>query len=125
MNKKSVAIVGASPNRAKFGNKAVRAFREKGYRVFPVHPSEKVIEGEPAYRSVLEIPERVEMVSFYIPPSIGLKVIEEVGKKEGVQIVYLNPGAENEALIQKGRALGLEIRATCSIVAIGANPSQY
>lgn len=125
MDKKRVAIVGASRDRMKFGNKAVRAFLEKGYRVFPVHPSEKQIEGQPAYRSVLEIPERVEMASFYISSSIGLKVIEEVARKEGMRIVYLNPGAESEALIRKGRALGLEIRDTCSILAIGADPRKY
>ncbi|WDT73952.1 MAG: CoA-binding protein [Candidatus Manganitrophus sp.] len=122
---KKIAIVGASRNRAKFGNKAVRAFMEKGYHVFPVHPSEKEIEGRPVYRSVLEIPDQVALASFYIPSLIGLKVIEEVAQKEGMRIVYLNPGSESEELIRKGRALGLEIRDTCSIVAIGADPSRY
>lgn len=122
---KKIAIVGASRNRAKFGNKAVRAFMEKGYHVFPVHPSEKEIEGRPVYRSVLEIPDQVALASFYIPSSIGLKVIEEVAQKEGMRIVYLNPGSESEELIRKGRALGLEIRDTCSIVAVGADPSRY
>lgn len=122
---KKIAIVGASRNRAKFGNKAVRAFMEKGYHVFPVHPSEKEIEGRPVYRSVLEIPDRVTLASFYIPSSIGLKVIGEVAQKEGMRIVYLNPGSESDELIRKGRALGLEIRDTCSIVAIGADPSRY
>lgn len=122
---KKIAIVGASRNREKYGNKAIRAFMEKGYRVFPVHPFEKEIEGQPVYRSVLEIPERVPLASFYIPASIGLEVIEEVARKEGMGIVYLNPGAESGELIRKGRALGLEIRDTCSIVAIGANPSRY
>ncbi len=125
MSEKNVAIVGASRNRAKFGNKAVRAFLEKGYRVFPVHPSEKEIEGQPAYRSVSRIPERVEIVSFYVPPSIGLKVIEEVASKAGMRIVYLNPGSESKELVKKGKTLKLEIRETCSILAIGADPRKY
>lgn len=124
MGEKKIAIVGASRNRAKFGNKAVRAFMEKGYRVFPVHPSEKEIEGRPAYRSVLDIPEPVALASFYVPSFVGLKIIEEVAKK-GMRIVYLNPGSESEELIWKGRALGLEIRDACSIVAIGADPRRY
>lgn len=109
----------------KFGNKALRAFLDQGYRVFPIHPSEEEIEGEPVYRSVLEIPERVEMASFYVPSSIGLKVIEEVARKEGMRVVYLNPGSASDELIQKGRALGLEVRAACSIRAIGADPNRY
>jgi len=122
---KKIAIVGASRNRAKFGNKAVRAFLEKGYQVFPVHPSENEIEGQRAYRSVLDIPERVALASFYVPSLIGMKVIEEVAQKEGMRIVYLNPGSESEELIRKGRALGLEIRDTCSIIALGADPRKY
>ena len=125
MESKTIAIVGASRDRRKFGNKAVRAYKEMGYFVYPVHPTEKEIEGERAYRSVGEIPDRVERVSFYVPPSVGLKVIDEVGRKKGMKIVYLNPGAESRELIEKGEALGLEMKRLCSILAIGADPSRY
>ena len=52
----TIAILGASANRAKFGNKAVRAYRSQGYDVFPVHPSADVIEGLPVFRSVADVP---------------------------------------------------------------------
>jgi predicted CoA-binding protein len=125
MDLKRIAIVGASRDRNKFGNKAVRAYGERGYQVYPVHPVEKEIEGYPAYRSVLEIPDRVELVSIYLPPSVGLKIINEVAQKEGVKMVYLNPGAESRELVEKGRALGLEMKEICSILAVGAHPGQY
>ena len=124
-SEKKIAIVGASRDRRKFGNKAVRAYGERGYQVYPVHPVEREIEGFPAYRSVLEIPDRVELASFYVPPSIGLQIIDEVAKKEGMKKVYLNPGSESGELIEKGRALGLEMKEICSILAVGAHPSQY
>lgn len=125
MGEKKVAIIGASRDRRKFGNKAVRAFLEKGYDVYPIHPTEKEIEGLPAYRSVLEIPDVVPLASFYVPPSIGLKMIEEVGLKAGMKTVYLNPGAEGPDLIEKGKKLGLEMKEVCSILAIGSNPSRF
>lgn len=125
MNSKKVAIVGASRDRAKFGNKAVRAFQEKGYLVYPIHPTEEKIEGQRVYRSVREIPDQVEWVSFYVPPAVGLKVIDEVAQKEGMTIVYLNPGADSAELVEKGKALGLEMKRTCSILAIGADPGRY
>lgn len=125
MNSKKIAIVGASRDRRKFGNKAVRAYKEKGYLVYPVHPTEKEIEGEKAYRSVREIPDRVDLVSFYVPPAVGLKILEEVAQKEGMRVVYLNPGAESQELIEKGEGLGLEMKRICSILAVGAHPSQY
>lgn len=125
MDQKKIIIVGASKDRNKFGNKAVRAYLDKGYQVYPVHPTEKEIEGLEVYRSVLEIPEPVSLVSFYLPPTVGLKVIEEVGKKKGVESVYLNPGSESPALVERGKALGLRMKETCSILAVGANPNQY
>ncbi|MBI3802732.1 MAG: CoA-binding protein [Nitrospirae bacterium] len=125
MDDKKVAIVGASHDRRKFGNKAVRAFLEKGFRVFPVHPSETEVEGLRVYHSVLEIPEEVRTASFYVPPDVGLQIIEEVASKAGMKIVYLNPGADGEKLIRRGSDLGLEIRVACSILAIGADPRRY
>lgn len=124
-SEKKIAIVGASRDRRKFGNKAVRAYGERGYQVYPVHPAEKEIEGYPAYRSVLEIPDGVELVSFYVPPSVGLQIIDGVAKKEGMKKVYLNPGSESDELIERGRMLGLEMKEICSILAVGAHPSQY
>lgn len=124
-SKKKIAIVGASRSRRKFGNKAVRAYGERGYQVYPVHPEAEEIEGYRAYRSVREIPDDVELVSFYVPPSVGLKVIDEVAQKEAMKVVYLNPGSESRELIEKGRALGLEMKELCSLLAIGADPSRY
>jgi acyl-CoA synthetase (NDP forming) len=65
---KTVAIIGASNDRGKFGNKAVRAFVKQGFTVYPVHPSEAVVEGLPAYRTIADVPVRPEQVSVYVPP---------------------------------------------------------
>ena len=75
----TVAILGASADRAKFGNKAVRAYLAQGYQVFPIHPKAQTIEGLQAYRSILEVPaDRLDRTSLYLPPQIGLHVIEEI-----------------------------------------------
>jgi predicted CoA-binding protein len=121
---KSIAVIGASADRAKFGNKCVRAFLEEGYRVHPVNLAESVIEGRPVHRSVLDIPGPVDLASFYLRPEIGLRVIEEVARK-GIPEVFLNPGAESPELIRRAKELGIRVRPECSIVAIGRSPSQY
>jgi predicted CoA-binding protein len=119
----SIAIIGASADRSKFGNKAVRAYLARGYQVFPIHPKAQIIEGLQSYRSILEVPAKsLDRASFYLPPSIGLQVIEEVAQKS-VAEVWLNPGAESPALIERGRVLGLNIIVGCSIVDIGVNPN--
>lgn len=121
----SIAILGASSDRNKFGNKAVRVFQAKGFAVYPVNPKEDKIEGLKAYKSISDIPESdFDMVSFYLPPPVGLKVIADVAKK-GAKEVWLNPGAESDELVAKAESLGLQVIQACSIVAFGASPSDY
>lgn len=118
---KVVAVIGASSNRQKFGNKAVRAFVREGYTVVPIHPTEPVVEGITAYRSVLEVPGTIDMASFYVPPDIGLRLIEEVAAKQ-IPEVWLNPGADSDELVARARSLSITPIVACSIVAVGQNP---
>jgi predicted CoA-binding protein len=120
---KVVAVIGASSNRHKFGNRAVRAFQQQGYTVIPINPHETSVEGLKAYSSVLDVPGSVDMASFYVPPEIGEQVIEEIARK-GIIEVWLNPGAESDALVARARALNIQPIVACSIVAIGQNPYQ-
>jgi hypothetical protein len=118
---KVVAVIGASSNRKKFGNRAVRAFRQRGYTVVPINPHEAEVEGLKSYASVLDVPGAIDMASFYLPPEIGLQVIDEVARK-GIPEVWLNPGAESDALIARAKALHIQPIVACSVVAIGENP---
>jgi predicted CoA-binding protein len=121
---KTVAVVGASSNRRKFGNKAFRAFRAKGYEVIPVNPNESEVEGTKTVASVLDIPGKIDMVTMYVPPEVGIRVIEDVARK-GTGELWLNPGADDDAVVARARALGLEPIVACSIVGIGENPFRY
>ena len=119
--KKVVAVVGASSNRNKFGNRAVRAFVHQGYTVVPINPHETEVEGLKAYASVLDFQGTIDMASIYVPPEIGEQVIGEIAQK-GIAEVWLNPGAESDELIARARALDIRPIVACSIVAIGENP---
>jgi uncharacterized protein len=118
----SVAIIGASTDRAKYGNKAVRAFKQQGYTVYPVNPKETEIEGIPAFRSILDIPDRPKMVSVYLPSSVLIKVLPDIAKK-GCDELWLNPGTESDEVLQEAERLGLNVIQACSIVAIGVSPA--
>src|SRR5689334_5717040 len=111
---KVVAVIGASSNRGKFGNRAVRAFRQQGYTVIPINPREAEVEGLTAYASVLDVPGPIDMASLYVPPHIGEQVIGDIAKK-GIPEVWLNPGAESDELIARARALHLQPIVACSV----------
>jgi predicted CoA-binding protein len=120
----TIAIVGASTNRAKFGNRAVRAYARQGYDVYPVHPRAESIEGHQAYRSVRDIPlTALDRVSLYVPPDVGLCLLEDIASK-AVGELWVNPGAESPALVGQARSLGLNVVLGCSILAVGEDPHQ-
>jgi predicted CoA-binding protein len=124
MAQPTVAILGASAERTKFGNKSVRAHLAKGYQVFPVNPRGGEIEGLPVYATLSEIPGgTLDRVSVYLPPAIGIKLLPEIAD-HGCKELWLNPGSESEELVAEARKLGLNVIEACSIVAVGMSPHE-
>jgi uncharacterized protein len=117
----SVAIVGASSAPHKYGNKAVRAYLRQGWTVYPVNPNETTIEGLKSYASVVDLPRALDRISLYVPPSVGMTLLEAI-KQSAAKELFVNPGAESEDLIARAEALGLEPIVACSIVDIGERP---
>jgi hypothetical protein len=125
MPKPSVAILGASADRSKFGNKAIRAHLQQGYDVYPVNPKGGEIEGLTVYKSLADVPvERLDRISVYLPPKIGLAMLDEIAAK-GCDELWLNPGSESDELVEQAQSLGLEPIQACSIVALGVRPSAF
>jgi len=123
-DRRTVAIIGASADRRKFGNKAVRAFAQQGFEVFPIHPTAAEIEGHRAYNSILDVPvAKLDRVSLYVPPELGLKLLDEIARKQ-VGELWINPGAESEELLAKAEQLGIKTIFACSIVGVGMSPSE-
>ncbi|HRY28781.1 MAG TPA: CoA-binding protein [Elusimicrobiota bacterium] len=121
MRKKTVAVVGASADPSKYGNKAVRAHVKAGYDVYPVNPTAELIEGLKVYRNVLDIPVELDRVSVYLPPEKGVRVLEDIACK-GTKELFINPGAESPRLIARARTLGLVVILGCSILSLGEDP---
>jgi len=76
------------------------------------------VEGVKTFASVLDVPVRIDVATVYVPPTIGVRVLEEVARK-GIPEVWLNPGADDAAMVAKGRALGLRVVVACSIIVSG------
>jgi len=121
---KSVAILGASNDRAKFGNKSLRAHLAAGYEVFPIHPKETAIEGLAAYGSLASLPRAVERISVYLAPAVGRALLPEIARA-GAKEVWFNPGAADRELLEEARRLGIPAVDGCSIVDLGLSPSDF
>lgn len=121
---KRVAVVGASANRAKFGNKSVRAHAAAGWWVVPVNPKGGEIEGLPAARSLAEIGPGIDRVSVYLHPDQSLALLPELVAVAPGE-VWFNPGSADEAVLAAAARLGLNAIDGCSIVDVGFEPDQF
>jgi predicted CoA-binding protein len=121
---KRVAVVGASRNRSKFGNKSVRAHAAAGWQVIPVNPRGGEIEGLPVARSLAEAGAPLDRVSIYLPPPKSLALLPELVAAKPRE-VWFNPGAADDGVLEAARALGLVVVDGCSIVDVGFSPEQF
>jgi len=121
---RTVAVVGASSSRSKFGNKALRAFAAQGYRVLPINPNEPEVEGLKTYASVLDVAERIDMATVYVQPDVTLRLLDEFAQK-GIAEIWINPGAEDAAVMAEARQRKMNVIFACSIVGIGRHPGEF
>jgi uncharacterized protein len=121
---KTVAVVGASSDRNKFGNKAVRAFQAEGHTVVPINPNEPEVEGLKTYASVLDVPGAIDMATVYVQPEIGQRLLADFEQKQ-IPEIWINPGAESDELVAEAKRRKLNIIQACSIVAIGRSPYSF
>ncbi len=121
----TVAVLGASADRRKYGNKSVRAHVLQEYEVFPVNPTEREIEGLKAYPNLASVPvAQLDRITVYLPPQIGIGLLEQMAAKRPKE-VWFNPGSESPALLARAETLGLPVITACSIVDVGAHPSEF
>jgi uncharacterized protein len=121
---KTVAVIGASSDRGKFGNKALRAFQAEGHTVIPINPNEAAVEGMKTYGSVLDVPGPIDMATVYVQPEVGVRLLAEFEKKQ-IPEIWINPGAESDELVAEAKKRKLNIIQACSIVAIGRSPYSF
>ena len=98
MAQKRFAVVGATDNHEKFGYRIFKNLKGRGYEVYPVNPGLEEIDGTKCYASLADIPVKVDVVDFVVPPQVGEKILKECGAL-GLNRIWLQPGSESEALI--------------------------
>jgi len=93
----SIALIGASNDRSKYGNKIYRDLRNKGYKVTPINPKEKKIEGDRAYSSIEEMKELPDIANFVVPPPVAMKIAQNITNL-GIKHLWFQPGSESKEL---------------------------
>ena len=117
---KTVAVIGASSHRFKFGNKALRAFVQHGYTVYPDQPERDRGRGHPTFASVLDVPGPIDMATVYVQPDVGVRVMDDLAKKVGGGLAQ--PRRRRTEVVARARELGLKTIQACSIIGMGDSP---
>ncbi|MEM7558507.1 MAG: CoA-binding protein [Planctomycetota bacterium] len=107
------AVVGASSNREKYGNKVLRSYLQAGLQAVPINPRADQIEGQTCYPSLTAAMEANSDqsppgLSVITPPKITEAVMEEA-LEAGIENIWLQPGAESDAAETSARETGINL----------------
>lgn len=118
------AVVGASTDRSKYGNKILRCYLQHGRQAVPVNPKEAEIEGEPCFEMISDVCTMIHGVSIITPPEVTNQVIEEIIEL-GIENVWMQPGAETPWAIARAKEAGINCIAggACLLVVLGYKES--
>jgi len=111
--KPTLAIIGASADRTKYSHKSLLAHQQAGYEIYPINPKEETIAGLQCYKSILDVPVTLDRICLYVPPPIGVQLLDDIAQK-GCCELWVNPGAESPELREKASRLGLNVIYACS-----------
>lgn len=120
LSAKAFAVAGASSRREKYGNKVLRCYLQNGKKAVPVNPVEKEIEGIPVVAAVSDLTDEVQSLSIITPPQVTEKIVEQAIAK-GIRNIWMQPGAESPAAVEKCRRAGINVIAdgSCVLVVLG------
>lgn len=121
---RSAAVLGASPVRSRFSNKAIRAFLAANWTVFPIHPRESEVEGIACLADVASLPTSPNVISVYVSPGILLGELAGIAAK-GCDELWLNPGSHTPEVVDAARRLGLSVVLDCTLLRLGRLPEEF
>ncbi len=117
------AVVGASSNREKFGNKVLRCYMKHHKTVYPIHPLETEIEGLKCLKTISELPDTVESISIITPPSLTEKIVDQTIAQGKIKNIWMQPGAASQIAIDNCIKHGINVIANgpCILVELGCH----
>ena len=118
------AVVGASRDRSKYGNKVLRTYLQNKMPVFAVNPNADEVEGLSAYPDLASLPEQVHGISVITPPRATELIVSEAGNL-GVKNIWMQPGSESETALELAAQFGMNVIANgpCALVVLGFHES--
>jgi len=116
----TVAVVGASPLKDRYSNKAMSMLNEYGHTPVPIAFKHKTIEGESVYQGLLDIPDPIDTVTMYVGVSRQEKIIKDILALKPKRVIF-NPNTENPAVYDRLKSAGIQVQEACTLVLLKTN----
>ena len=105
---KTIAVVGLSSKPHRDSHQVAEWLQEKGYRIIPVNPNETEVLGEKAYPTLLDVPEKIDVVDVFRRAEYTPEVAEQA-VKIGAKVLWLQDGIVNEEAWNMAQAGGIDV----------------
>jgi len=118
--KQRIAVVGASPKRERYSNRAVRSLIQHGHEVIPIHPAVSSIEGLLVVPHLADLAGHIDTLTVYVSPGVSSKLAAHIVSLHPDRVIF-NPGAENPDLQAMLEAKGIHTENACTLVLLNTN----
>ena len=105
---KTLAIVGLSPKKERDSHKVATYLIEQGYEIVPVNPGRKKILGRPCFKTLKDIPFRIDMADIFLNPTRVPPVVDQAIEM-GVSVLWMQLGIVHYEAAQKAREAGITV----------------
>ncbi len=108
IKEKNIVVIGVSHREDKFGYKIFRDLLKAGFKVEGIHPLDGEILGKKIYRNLKGLAIVPDLVITVVSHEVTERVVEEC-RELGIKEIWMQPGSESEAAIQKAKAYGISL----------------
>lgn len=109
LGQKTVAVVGCSATPGKDAHEIPKYLQSQGYEIIPVNPNADEVLGRPAYDSLSEVEEEIEIVDVFRPSEEVAGIIDQVLARDDVEVVWLQLGIHDDAAVKRAEDAGLQV----------------
>ena len=114
---KTWAVVGVTADPKKYGYKIYKKLKNHGYEVYGINLNITELDGDKIYKTLKDLPEKVDVVNFVVNPKIGISIVEQCAEL-GIKHIWLQPGTVSEELLQLAQEKGIEAVQACVLVGL-------
>lgn len=109
LGKTVIAVVGCSSTPGKDAHEIPKYLQNQGYKIIPVNPNADNVLRRPAYDSLSEVEETIDIVDVFRPSTEVAGIVDEALARDDVEVIWLQLGIHDDDAVARAEAAGVDI----------------